>query len=108
MNNRPPRSEPEIIPPGEHSRRELSGMWVRIDEHDGVRRFVIAQPGPMGIVLGLLALCLIASIAFLVVAGLLLLWVPVAICGILLAIGAATIRHHWRQLRLRWSSKRRL
>jgi Flp pilus assembly protein TadB len=111
MNNRPPeqpRSEPEIIPPGldEHSRRELAGIWVRIDERDGVRRVVITQPGPTAIVLGLLVLCLIAGIAVLVVAGLLLLWIPVVIAGILLAFATAAFRHHSRMLRARWSSKR--
>ena len=111
MNNRPPeqsRSEPEIIPPGfdEHWRRETPGMWVRIDEHDGVLRVVIRQPGPMTIVLGLLVLCLIAGIAFLVVAGLLLLWIPVVIAGILVAFATAAFRHHSRLLRARWSSKR--
>jgi hypothetical protein len=111
MHNRPPeqsRAEPEIIPPGvdEHSRRGPVGMWVRIDEHDGVRRVVIGQPGPTAIVLGLLALCLIAGIAFLVVAGLLLLWIPVVVAGILFAFATAAIRHHSRLLRARWSSKR--
>ena len=111
MHNRPPeqsRSEPEIIPPGfdEHWRRGPVGMWVRIDEHDGVRRVVIRQPGPTAIVLGLLALCLIAGIAFLVVAGLLLLWIPVVVAGILFAFATAAIRHHSRLLRARWSSKR--
>ena len=111
MNNRPPeqsRSEPEIIPPGfdEHSGRELAGIWVRINEHDGVRRVVFTQPGPTAIVLGLLVLCLIASIAFLVVAGLLLLWIPIFIAGIMLAFATAAIRHHSRLLRARWQSKR--
>src|SRR5262249_55634099 len=81
MNDRPleqPRSEPEIIPPGvdERSRRESAGLWLRIEEHDGVRRVVITQPGPAAIVLGVMILCLIAGIAFLVVAGLLLFWIP--------------------------------
>jgi Flp pilus assembly protein TadB len=111
MNNRPPeqpRSEPEIIPPGssKHSRVEMAGTWVRIDERDGVRRVVIAQPGPAAIVLGLLVLCLIAGIAFFLVAGLLLFWIPVVIAGILLAFATAVIRHHLRLLRARWSSKR--
>jgi hypothetical protein len=79
---------------------------VRIDDHDGVRRVVIRQPSPTAIVLGLLALCLIAGITFFVVAGLLLLWIPVVIAGILFAVAAAAIRHHARQLKGRWSSKR--
>jgi hypothetical protein len=41
-----------------------------------------------------------------VVAGLLLLWIPVVIAGILFAVAAAAIRHHARQLKGRWSSKR--
>jgi hypothetical protein len=64
MNNRPPeqpRSEPEIITPGfdEHSGSERFGIFVRVDEHDGVQRIVIRQPGSTAIVVGLLFLCLI-------------------------------------------------
>ena len=79
-------------------------MWVQIDEHHGVRRVVIKQPGPTAIVLGLLLLGLIAGIAFLVLAGLLLFWIPVVIAGILLAFATTAIRRHWRLLRARWSS----
>jgi chromate transport protein ChrA len=106
MDDRRTHSEPEIIPPGELRRRKLSGLWVRIDEHDGVRRVVITQPGPAAIVLGLLVLCLIAGIAFLLVAGLVLLWIPIVIAGILLAVATTAIRHHSRLLRRWWSSKR--
>ena len=79
---------------------------MHIDEHDGVRRVVITQPGPTAMVLGLLVLCLIAGIAFLVVAGLLLFWIPVVIAGVLLAFAIAAIRRHLRLLRARWLSKR--
>ena len=111
MNDRPPeqsRSEPEIIPPGfdEYSPRKRAGIWVRIDEHDGVRRVVITQPRPAAMVLGLLVLCLIAGIAFLVVAGLLLVWIPVVIAGVLLAFAIAAIRRQLRLLRARWLPKR--
>ena len=111
MNNRPPeqpRSEPEIIPPGfdEHSGSERFGILVRVDEHDGVQRIVIRQPGSTAIVVGLLSFCLIAGIVFLLVTGLLLLWIPFVVAGILLAFATGVIRHHWRLLRARWSSKR--
>ena len=111
MNDRPPerpRAEPEIIPVGsdEQPRHEPVGIWVRVHEHDGVRRVVITQPGPTAIILGLLFLCLIAGIAFLVLAGFLLFWIPVVIAGILLAFAGAAIRHHWRLLRARWSGPR--
>jgi len=111
MSNRPPeqpRSEPEIIPPGfdRRSRQEPGRICLRIDDHDGVRHVVITQPGPAAIILGLLALCLIAGIAFLVIAGFLLLWIPVVIVGILLACVTAAIRHRWRLLRVRSSSRR--
>lgn len=79
---------------------------MRIHEHDGVHRVVIKQPGPTTIMLGLLFLFLIAGIAFLVLAGFLLLWIPVVVAGILVAFGGAAIRHYWRLLRARWSNRR--
>jgi hypothetical protein len=78
---------------------------VRFDGHDGGRRVVVTHPGPAATLLVLLVLCLIVGITFLVVVGLVLLWIPVVIGGILLATAAVAIRHHWRQLRARWPSK---
>jgi hypothetical protein len=103
----PPRSEPEILPPGQRDGRfrNPSAVWLHVDERDGVRRVVISHPGPTTIVLGLLFLVLIAGIAFLALAGFLLIWVPIVLAGILVAIGAVAIRNRLRLLRARWTDR---
>jgi hypothetical protein len=111
MNRQPPeypRSEPEIIPAGrdEHPPRGPVGVWMRVDERDGVRRVVIGHPGPTAIILGLLFLGLIAGIAFLALAGFLLIWIPLVIAGILLAFASAAIRRRWLLWRARWTNAR--
>ena len=40
-----PRSEPEIIPPGQRDRRDPSHVFISIDENGGTRRVYLAQPG---------------------------------------------------------------
>jgi hypothetical protein len=97
-----PRSEPEIIPPDAVARRPRGSraVWMRIDERDGVRRVVIGQPSTTVVILGLMFLALIAAVAFLALAGFLLLWIPIVLGGILLALGSAAIR---RRSRLWWA-----
>jgi hypothetical protein len=92
-----PRQEPEIIPPGQDGRARPSSIFMRFEERDGVHRVYIARPGIGSIILGLLLIGLIAGVAFLVVAGLIILWVPILIGGILLALLSAFFRRgHWR------------
>ena len=98
-----PRQEPEIIPPeiippGHDGRDRPSSIFMRFEERDGVHRIFIARPGVASIILGLLLLGLVAAIAFLVVAGLIILWVPILIGGILLALLSAAFRRSgwWR------------
>jgi hypothetical protein len=98
-----PRQEPEIIPPeiippGRESRDRLSSIFMRFEERDGVHRVYIARPGIGSIILGLLLIGLIAGVAFLIVAGLIILWVPILIGGILLALLSAAFRRSgwWR------------
>jgi hypothetical protein len=103
-----PRSEPEIIPAGcdPHPPRGPVGLWLRIDEGDGVHRVVMARPGAGAIVLGLLVLALIAAVAFFILASVVLFWIPLLIAGILLAFGWAAIRHRWHRLRA-WGARGR-
>jgi hypothetical protein len=98
---RRPRAEPEIIPPGrdEHG---PAGVFVRIDGQEGVRRVVITRPGWPAIILGLLIVGFIAALAFLAMAGLLLIWIPILVGGILLALLSGAIRRRWRRLRAWW------
>jgi hypothetical protein len=100
-----PRAEPEIIPPGRTERawRGPMGIWMRIDERDGVRRVVIARPGLLSIILGLLLLGLIAALVFLLLAGIVLVWIPILIGGILLALLSGSIRRSWRRLQAWWA-----
>ena len=60
-----PRSEPEIIPPGQ-SGRNNRGIWVSIDENGGTQRIYMARPGPFTIILGLAILTLIAIVMLIV------------------------------------------
>jgi hypothetical protein len=94
-----PRVPPEIIPAGCDPRppRGPVGLWMRIDQRDGVHRVFIARTGLPGIILGLLVLGLIAAVLFLVLAGVVLLWIPLLIAGILLALLSGSIRHFWRR-----------
>jgi len=93
-----PRREPEIIPPGQDGRDRRAGLFMRFEERDGVHRVYIARPSLPSILLGLLLLGLIAAIAFLVLAGLIILWVPILIGAILLALLSAALRRRgwWR------------
>jgi hypothetical protein len=108
--NRPerPRNEPEIIPPGRaRAREEVSAVFLRIDERDGVRRVYLRRPGPFAIVLGLLALGLVAAAVFLLLAGIVLIWVPVVVAGLLVALLAVTLRRHWQRFKLWWAERLR-
>lgn len=104
-----PRSEPEIIPPGAQARgnrRGFDSVFISIDERDGIRRIVLKRPGPFAIALGLLALGLIVAVIFLLLAGIVLIWIPVVVAGLLLALAAGAIRYHWWRLKAWWSGVR--
>ena len=93
---RPP-AEPEIIPPGQDGGgRGPMGIWMRLDERDGVRRVYVARPSLGSLLLGLFIVGLVGALAFLAMAGLLLVWMPILIGGILLAMLSSKIRRRWR------------
>jgi hypothetical protein len=102
------RVEPEILAPGHHGRGPggPAGLFVRIEERDGVRRVYVARPGLPSIILVLLVIGLIAAIVFLVLAGVLLVWIPVVIIGIGLALLSGAVRHRWRRLQAWWAGAR--
>ena len=103
-----PRVEPEILAPGHGGRapRGPTGLFVRIEERDGVRRVYVARPGLPSIILVLLIVGLIAAIVFLVLAGVLLVWIPVVIIGIGLALLSGAVRHRWQRLQAWWAGTR--
>jgi hypothetical protein len=100
-------AEPEIIPPGREPRgdRRTNSIFIRIDDRDGVRRVVLTRPGWPTIILVLMVLGLVVAAAFLVVAGLVLIWLPVLAAAILLALVSGALHQRWQRLWGWWSSR---
>jgi hypothetical protein len=78
-----PRSEPEIIPPGD------------------TRRIYMARPGPFTIILALAVLALIALVMLIVLLSVAVIWIPVVIA----LIAAFMLSIYWRRFRL-WLARR--
>jgi hypothetical protein len=96
-----PRVEPEIIPP--RSRGNAGGsfdsIFVRVEEGpDGIRRVYLKRPGPLTIVLILLAAGLAVAIVFLLLSALVLLWIPLVIAGIAFAMFSGHVRDGWQRV----------
>jgi hypothetical protein len=97
-----PRVEPEIIPPNARrgSRGAFENLFVRVEEgDDGIRRIQIKKLGPVTLALILLGVGLAVGIVFLLLAGLVLLWIPIVIIGILLALFSISAGELWARVR---------
>ena len=111
-----PRVEPEIIPPNARSRHGGTGggggtrggfdsLFIRVEEGaDGIRRVTLKRPGPFTIIALLLGAGLVVALFFVVLAGLMLLWIPLTIAGILLALFSRSGRDMWQRVRGWWNS----
>jgi hypothetical protein len=95
-----PRVEPEIIPPRAQSRqRSFDSLFVRVEEgDDGIRRIYVKKPGPLTIILILLAAGATGALFFVLLAGLMLLWIPLIIVGILVAMFSGSARDLWSRV----------
>jgi hypothetical protein len=104
---RRPSFEPEIIPPAGDgdAGHAPTGVWMRIDDRDGVRRLYIARPGLPLVILVLAIAGLLAALLFAVLAGLVLLWIPFLLAVIGLAVLSGTVRYYWARLRA-WAKGR--
>jgi hypothetical protein len=92
-----PRSEPEIIPPGEREDfAPSSRVWIRINGERGGYRAYIARPGPFSIILALLVIGLVAAVVLVFLLGVVLIWIPVAIVLIAAAVLSGSIRRFWQ------------
>jgi len=114
-DNRPrverPRVEPEIIPPGGSSRGRAGGrgafgsggfesLFIGIEEGpDGIRRVTLKRPGPFTIIALVAAAGIAVALFFVLLAGLMILWVPLAIIGILIAMFSGQGRSLWQRMR---------
>src|SRR4051794_8415936 len=99
-----PRFEPEIIPPT-HGRKGPDA-WSGA-EKIYVRQATFRAPGPLGIILVLLAVGLIASVILLLLVGFVLVWVPVVAFALAALIFAGVVRNYWWRLRGRSPSTMR-
>jgi hypothetical protein len=112
-NHRPrverPRVEPEIIPPRAGPRqRGFDSLFMRVEEgDDGIRRVYLKKPGTFSIVLILLAVGAVAALFFLLLAGLMLLWIPLVIIGILVAVFSVSARDLWSRVQGWFGGRRR-
>lgn len=95
-----PRVEPEIIPPGAQSRqRGFDSIFVRVEEgDDGIRRIYLKKPGPFTIALILLAAGTLGVLFFVLLAGLMILWIPLLVIGILFAMFSGSVRDWWSRV----------
>jgi hypothetical protein len=89
-----PRSEPEIIPPGQSGRNDR-GIWVSVDDNNGPRRVFVARPGPFTIILALAILGLIAVVMLILLLSVAVIWIPVVI----VLIAAFMLSIYWRRFR---------
>ena len=80
-----PRAEPEIIPPGHPDGRSMrDGYHVDVN---GTQRIYVTRLGPFGIVALVLLIALIAAVIPVVLLGAVLIWIPVAV----LLVGVAVV-----------------
>lgn len=104
-----PRVEPEIIPPGAQSRGDgtrggFDSIFIHVEEGaDGIRRITLKRPGPFTIIALLLGAGLVAALFFVVLAGLMLLWIPLVIAGVAFALFSGSARTAWQRIRGWWS-----
>jgi hypothetical protein len=96
-----PRSEPEIIPPGQPGRNDRGGIWVSVDENGDTRRIYMARPGPFTIILALAVLALIALVMLILLLSVAVIWIPVVIA----LIAAFMLSIYWRRFKL-WLARR--
>ena len=96
-----PRLEPEIIPPGTNyrPRRGPDDPFMQFEGRDGIHRIFIARPGWPAIIAALLIIGLFTAIVFIVLAGIVVLWIPIVIIGILAAIVPGVARLYWTRVK---------
>ena len=94
MQGEEPRSEPEIIPPGQAKRGQRE--WVTsIDAHVG--RVYIAKFGPFGTILLTLVVGLLSAVLMVLLFGALLVALPVVVLLVTAAIVAGILRVYFQR-----------
>ncbi|MBX6424604.1 MAG: hypothetical protein IRZ09_01565 [Variibacter sp.] len=95
-----PRAEPEIIPPDRaRGRPEGDGLFVFVEDREGVRRIHVARPGPLSFILAFVVAGLALAAILLVAFGVVVVLVPVIALAAAALLGYAYLRGTWRRLR---------
>lgn len=95
-----PVPEAEIIPPSREgdASRFHADMWMSRDR-SGMHRIHVARLGPIGLASLVFGIGLFAALVLILLAGALLLWIPVFVLLIAGAVLGALLRkfiRHWR------------
>lgn len=95
-DTRPPRSEPEIIPPG---RADVHSHWGARAAFDGrgSQRIYVARVGPFGFAMAALAVAMLAALVLLVLLGAFVILIPLAGVVLAVAILASLLRGPFRR-----------
>jgi len=101
-----PRVEPEILPP-ERSEGppRPAGVFVRFDQLGGTHRVFIARPSLSSVILAGLIIALVVALVFLLLASLVLFWIPIVVGVIVLLLLTGYARYGWWRLQA-WLSRR--
>ena len=94
-----PRFEPEIIPPTHGRTRPADWIDASGAERIRVRHATFRAPGPLGIILALVALGLVASVILLLLVGFVLVWIPLVAFALAALIIVGLVRGYWQRLR---------
>jgi hypothetical protein len=94
MQGEEPRSEPEIIPPGQ-AKRGPTRMGDSIDAHVG--RVYIAKVGPLGTILLTLLVGLLSAVLMVLLFGALLIALPAVVLLVTAAIVAGLLRFYFQR-----------
>jgi hypothetical protein len=86
-----PRSEPEILPPGQGER------WHRRTSEPWGTRIYVTRLGPLSSLFLIGAVGLVAALLLVVLLGAFLLWIPIIGLGIAVAIVTGLLRGYFRR-----------
>lgn len=89
-----PRSEPEIIPPGEPLRRPRDDVF---GDTIFTQRIFVTRLGPFGLIMLALAIGIVAIVLIILLVGAVLFWIPIVALMVAAAVFSGTLRSWFRR-----------
>jgi hypothetical protein len=93
-----PRSEPEIILPGDRDRWQQGRARAWLFNGQGTHRIYVTKLGPFSTFLLIAAIGLAAALLFIILVGAFLLWIPIVGLVIAIAIISGLLRRYFQRL----------